>query len=54
MIIAIIVLGILLVLTIADDVRCRILIEKQRQEKWELRKAIHDTLKESQNCTIGD
>ena len=54
MITAIIVLGILLALMIVDDIRCRILIEKQRQEKWELWRAIQTTLEKSKNNTIGD
>lgn len=54
MIIAIIVLGILLAMSIGLNIGLYVLVTKLREDKKTLWKSIHNTLKESQNCKIGD
>ena len=54
MIIAIIVLGVLLLITTTAAVVFCIMWKRAFNEKKKLYQRIHRILKESQNCTIGD
>ena len=54
MIIAIIVLGVLLVISITAAIVFGIMWKRTFEDKKKLYQRIHSILKESQNCTIGD
>ena len=54
MIIAIIVLGILLAMSIGLNIGLYVLVTKLREDKKTLWKAIHNTLEESRNFIMGD